>query len=459
VAENSSLDKIWPSVLASIEKRVSPKNFNSWFKPLRFLEHDGGTVYLGVPDHFTRDWIKDHGLKDILQEEFSALAPKDVRVVIRIVDIQDSEFPADPSPPVPVPSEPVLSASLIKTSQDARRDAGLNTRYLFDQFVVGPSNQLAYAASMSVAENPGTTYNPLFIYGGAGLGKTHLLTAIGHHILKTKPTTRIIYASTETFVNEFITAIRFMKMDEFHQRYRKNCDVLLIDDIQFITNKTRTQEEFFHTFNTLYDSRRQIVITSDSYPQEIPELEERLRTRFQWGLIADIQPPDIETRVAIIQKKAENEHLDIPDDVSMFIASSVKSNIREIEGSLKRLGAFSSMYGKSITLDFAQEVLKDTLGRVSPLSIEDVQKTVCSFFNVKISDIKGSRRHRSISKPRQIAMYFCRSYLNATYPEIGLNFNKDHSTAIASIRHIEKLIKSDPSTREAIEAIKRQLGI
>jgi chromosomal replication initiator protein len=452
------MEQLWPSVLVAIEKRVSPKNFGTWVRPLKFVGQEGNTVYLGVPDRFTRDWIKDHGFKDIIQEEFSSLAPQEVRVVLRILESPGPEQSSTPDPEAAQAPE-VQPATESAVGSSPVRDVGLNPRYTFDQFVVGPSNQLAYAAAMNVAENPGTTYNPLFLYGGAGLGKTHLLNAIGHQILRDRPGARVIYTSTETFVNEFISTIRFMKTDEFRNKYRGNCDVLLIDDIQFISSKTRSQEEFFHTFNTLYESRRQIVITSDSYPQEIQELEERLRTRFQWGLIADIQPPDIETRVAIIQRKAENEKIDIPDDVAMFIASSVKSNIREIEGSLKRLGAFASIYGKPITLDFSREVLKDTLGGNTPVSIEEVQKAVCSFFNIKLVDLKGGRRHRSISRPRQIAMYFCRTFLKATYPDIGLHFNKDHSTAIAAIRNVEGMIKNDSSVRESVDLIKRQLGL
>ncbi|MBW1807988.1 MAG: chromosomal replication initiator protein DnaA [Deltaproteobacteria bacterium] len=445
------MESIWPEILNAIEKRVNLNTFNTWFTQIEFIETEGDTVYLGVPNRFTRDWINDHGLKDIIQQEFSTHCSREIRIILRISE--SSKQTADEKPPAPAPD------SKSKAIEEAIKATGLNPRYRFDDFVVGPSNQLAYAASSNVAENPASTYNPLFIYGGAGLGKTHLLNAIGHRILSSRPSARLIYASTETFVNELINSIRFMNMDKFRNKYRSQCDVLLIDDIQFISKKVRTQEEFFHTFNTLFESHRQIVISSDSYPQEIPELEDRLRTRFQWGLIADIQPPEIETRIAILQKKAENEGLDIPDDVSMFIASKIKSNVREIEGSLKRLGAFSSMYGKPITLDFAKDVLRDTLGTTARLSIEDVLKSVVNFFNVKISDIKGNRRHRSISRPRQITMYLCRTYLNYTYPDIGNHLNKDHSTAISAVRNVEKLIKTDPVVREAIEAIKRQLGL
>ncbi|MBN2497699.1 MAG: chromosomal replication initiator protein DnaA [Deltaproteobacteria bacterium] len=451
------MNDVWPAVLDSIERRVSTKSFNIWFKSIKFLESDGSTVYLGVPDSFTRDWIKDHGLKDIIQEEFASQTGMDLRVILRIVDMPErmAELEAMRSKA----HDETQSDEKQTTVEDAIRASGLNPRYVFDEFVVGPSNQLAYAASVNVAENPGTAYNPLFLYGGAGLGKTHLLNAIAHKVLQDRPSTLVLYTSTETFVNELINSIRTTRMDSFRDKYRSNCDLLLLDDIQFISGKVRTQEEFFHTFNSLYESHRQIIITSDRYPQEIPELEDRLRTRFQWGLIADIQPPEIETRIAILQRKAESEGLDIPDDVAMYIASSVKTNVREIEGSLKRLGAFASMYGKPITLDFARDVLKDTLGCTTPLNIEDVQKAVGSFFNVKLSELKGNRRHRSISRPRQIAMYICRNYLNSTYPDIGNRFNKDHSTAISAIRNVEKLIETDLSIREAIEAIKRQLGL
>jgi len=440
------MEELWPEVLSAIEKRVSQKNFNTWFRQLDFIEATDDTVCLGVPDQFTRDWINDHGLRDIAQQEFSNITAREIRVQLRIVGQPEPEQ----QPPV----------ELQRPSHHrAARDAGLNPRHTFDDFVVGSSNQLAYAASVNVAENPGTTYNPLFLYGGSGLGKTHLINAIGHEILSARPSAKVIYTSTETFVNELINSIRCMTMDDFRRKYRENCDVLLIDDIQFISKKVRTQEEFFHTFNSLHESRRQIVLTSDSYPQNIPELEDRLRTRFQWGLIADIQPPEIETRIAILQKKAEQEGLDIPEDVAMFIASSVKSNIREIEGSLKRLGAFSSMYGKSITIDFAKDVLKDIFVNTTTLSIEDVQKAVSKFFNVKLSDLLGSRRHRSISRPRQIAMFICRTHIEASYPDIGNRFSKDHSTVISAYNNVKKLIKTDSSVREAVDAIVRQLGL
>jgi chromosomal replication initiator protein len=459
-------EELWRSVLGHIEQRVSPKNF-TWFKMLSLVELDQDTAYLGVRDRFTRDWISDHGFKDIIQEEFSSLLSNEVKVVLRL--LEPAERPAEatseacePTPagePLPPEGDAPGEPTPEPRPTEASRVMGLNPRYLFEHFVVGDSNQLAYAASINVAENPGSSYNPLFLYGGAGLGKTHLLNAIGHKILQDRPHTKIIYTTTERFVNEMINSIKYAKMEEFREKYRTNCDLLLIDDIQFISHKSRTQEEFFHTFNTLYESHRQIVITSDSYPQEIPELEDRLRTRFQWGLIADIQPPDIETRIAILQKKAESAGIDIPDDVAMYIASAARSNVREIEGAMKRLAALSSMQGTPITLEFAKGVLKEVMSNSSPLSIEDVQKAVCNAFNVKLSDMKSKRRHRSISRPRQIAMYLCRTCLSATYPDIGSHFNKDHSTVITAVTNVEKLISSDPGIKEMVESIRRQLGL
>jgi chromosomal replication initiator protein len=454
-------EALWRAALEHIEQRVTPKNF-SWFKLLAFLEFDQNTIYLGVQDRFTRDWINDHGFKDIIQEELSSLTSTETKVVLRILDPQESSSDLDQEVD---PGETELAAHQESspapglTTAEATRDTGLNPRYLFEQFVVGNSNQLAYAASINVAENPGSSYNPLFLYGGAGLGKTHLLNAIGHRILRDRPRSRVIYTTTERFVNEMINSIKNAKMDEFRDKYRTHCDLLLIDDIQFISGKVRTQEEFFHTFNTLYESHRQIVLTSDSYPQEIPELEDRLRTRFQWGLIADIQPPEIETRIAILQKKAESSGIDIPDDVAMYIASAARSNVREIEGAMKRLAALASMHGKPITLDFAKSMLKDVMSNSSPLSIEDVQKMVCNLFNVKLTDMKSKRRNRSISRPRQIAMYICRTCLNATYPDIGAQFNKDHSSVIAAVSNVDRLIQDDQAIREAVDTLRRQLGL
>ena len=447
------MERIWPEVLRAVEKRVTPSTFERWIGQIDFIGSEGDNVYLGVPSSFARDWITDHGIRDILQQEFSSLCSREVKLVIKVVRTEKEPGPQRDH------EERSNAQPVIKVIEEVTRNAGLNPRYRFEDFVVGPSNQLAYAASLSVAENPAMNYNPLFIYGGAGLGKTHLLNAIGHRIIERNPSARVIYTSSETFTNELINSIKGKTPHLFREKYRQHCDALLIDDIQFLSNKPGTQEEFFHTFNTLYESHRQIVISSDAIPREIPKLEDRLRTRFQWGLIADIQPPEIETRLAIIHRKAEKEGLDISEDVAMFIASKIKTNIREIEGSLKRLRAFSEMNGREIDLDFAKEVLSETLGTNRTITVDDVLKAVASHYNVRTSELKGGRRLRSVARPRQIAMYICRNYLNSTFPEIGRHFNKDHSTVIAAVRKIKKLSTTDSSVREAIEAIKRQLGL
>lgn len=440
---------LWKEVLATVNKRVNPSSLGIWLNQITFLDSDNNNVYLGVPSRFARDWINDHGLKDIIQQEFSTICAREVKIILRVIsDGKDDSTQSSTD-------TPIERAQI----EHAIREAGLNPRYRFEDFVTGPSNQLAYAAAISVAEKPAGNYNPLFIYGGAGLGKTHLLNAIGYRILERRPRFRVIYVSTETFVNEMINSIRSENTEKFRNKYRSNCDVLLIDDVQFLSNKMHTQEEFFHTFNALYEAHRQIVITSDSYPQEIPVLEDRLRSRFQWGLIADIQVPEIETRIAILQKKAEQEEIDVPDDVAFYIASKVKSNIREIEGSLKRLKAISELDGKPITLDFAKEVLQDTLGTNKQVTIDDVAKAVSNHFNIKTSDLRSGRRLQSISKPRQIAMFICRNFIGSTFPSIAKHFNKDHSTVISAVKNIEKIIKTDSSIRESIEVLKRQLGI
>ncbi|GAM08498.1 chromosomal replication initiator protein DnaA [Geobacter sp. OR-1] len=334
----------------------------------------------------------------------------------------------------------------------------MNPKYTFEKFVCGSSNQFAYAASQAVANNPATNYNPLFIYGGVGLGKTHLLIAIGNQILATNKSARICYYTSEKFMNEMINSLRHKKMDDFRNKFRK-ADVLLIDDIQFMANKPATQEEFFHTFNSLYESHKQIVLTSDKFPKEIPELEERLRSRFEWGLIADIQPPDTETKSAILKKKAEFDGILLPDDVALFLSSSSASNVRELEGMLVRLGAYSSLTNSKITLTMAKEVLKDIIvDKSKDISIEYIQKAVADHFQLKISDLKSDKRIKTLVVPRQIAIFICRELTKASYPEIGDKFGgKDHSTVIHSVKKIEKLLGQDHEIRNTIEIIRRSL--
>jgi chromosomal replication initiator protein len=334
-------------------------------------------------------------------------------------------------------------------------------KYTFDQFVVGASNQFANAACLAVADSPGKNYNPLFIYGGVGLGKTHLLHAIGNHIVQHRILTevkKICYITSEEFTNEVINSLRYEKMDEFRNKYRK-MDILLIDDIQFIAGKERTQAEFFHTFETLHQSRKQIVITSDKFPKDIPDFEERLRSRFEWGLIADIQPPDLETKVAILRKKAETENISLPNDVAFFLASQIDSNIRILEGSLIRIGAFASLTKTHIDLQLAKEVLKNIIKTKEEfISVDLIQKIVSNFFNIKISDLKVKRKNKGYVIPRQISMYLSRKFTNASLLEIGEKFGgKDHSTVLHSIKKVEEKMSKETSFKEMIENLQNRI--
>ena len=339
------------------------------------------------------------------------------------------------------------------------RVPGFNPRYIFETFVVGSSNQFAHAASRAVAEAPSRSYNPLFLYGGVGLGKTHLLNAIGHQIRSKSPHLRVMYLAAEQFVNDLISSLRFNRMPSFRERYR-NIDILLVDDIQFLANKERTQEEFFHTFNTLYTSQKQIILSSDSSPRDIPALEERLRSRFEWGLIADIQSPDLETKVAILRRKAESEHVNLPDDVALFIARQVRSNIRELEGLLNRVLAFSSLTGKPLSLELAQETLRDILPaearRTSP---GEIIKHVAHHYGLKVSEIKSRKNTQLIVFPRQVAMYLCKKLTGTSFPEIGKQFNdKHHSTVMYSVEKIEKLRATDRDLDRTLEQMIRRFS-
>ena len=354
--------------------------------------------------------------------------------------------------------EPGFETTFVLEAQEqepsGQRNPSFNKKYSFETFVVGNSNQFAHAAARAVAESPSHSYNPLFLYGGVGLGKTHLLHAIGHKILRDSPHLRVMYLAAEQFVNELINSIRFDRMPEFRDRYR-NIDILLIDDIQFIANKERTQEEFFHTFNTLYTSQRQIILTSDASPRKIPTLEERLRSRFQWGLIADIQPPDLETKVAILRRKADTEALALPDDVALFIARQVRSNIRELEGLLNRVIAFASLTGKSLSIELARETLKDILPVTDRRSTAaEIIKFVARHYGLKVSEIKSRNNTRQIVFPRKVAMHLLRTLTDLSYPEIGKLFNdKHHSTVISAVKDIDKLRDSDADLDRVLQGI------
>jgi chromosomal replication initiator protein len=415
---------LWDEVLAKVESKVNRHSFATWFRPTNYLSLQDGRLRVGVPNAQFKDWLTKN-YQGVLAEALQELGRAAVQVVF-----EDGPEPSAVPESAPAPE---------------RESPSLNPKYTFESFVVGSSNQFAHAAARAVAEIPSKSYNPLFIYGGVGLGKTHLMHAIGHYIQARQRRLNLLYISADRFINEMINAIRFDRLPAFRQKYR-SIDVLLVDDIQFIAGKDRTQEEFFHIFNALHDGQKQIVISSDCPPRQIPTLEERLHSRFEWGLIADIQAPDIETKVAILRKKAEAERVELPENVALFIASKVKTNIRELEGSLIRLIAYASLTGRDIDLPLAQETLRELLHTEDkPITIEMIQKFVADHYNVKLAELKAKNNAKSVAVPRQIAMYLTKSLTRASLPEIGKEFGgKHHSTVIHSVRKIDGLRKRDP---------------
>ena len=431
---------VWPHIVRSLEGKLDAKELKTWFEPTRQVSladgPEGPTLTVGVPNRRFAEWIEGR-YGELLSRE--AAASGFPGLAIRFAAAAAEQAASPEAPPIPARVAP----SLI-----------LNPRYTFDTFVVGSSNQFAHAAARAVGESPSRSYNPLFLYGGVGLGKTHLMHAIAHEVLRRYPGMRVAYLSAERFLNELINALRFEKMHEFKRRYRE-LDVLLMDDIQFIAGKDSTQEEFFHTFNALHDAQKQIVVTSDALPKEIPTLEERLRSRFEWGLIADIQPPDLEMKVAIIRKKAAAEKMEIPNDVALFIAGTVRSNIRELEGRLNRVVAFASLTGKPLSVELARETLKDIVGteekRAQPA---EILKTVASHYGLRVSDMKAKSNAKPIAFPRQVAMYLCRRLTGLSYPEIGRLFNdKHHSTVMHSVEKIERMVEDDADFRKVINSL------
>jgi chromosomal replication initiator protein len=433
---------LWEEILQKIESKINRHSFNTWFRPTRLLLETSHSVSVLVPNAHFRDWLNKH-YSGVILESLDELHRPDLEVHF------ETEPPEPPEPRPTPPSDRAPAASI-----DSTPPLALNPKYRFDTFVVGTSNQFANAAARAVAESPSRAYNPLFIYGGVGLGKTHLLHAIGHHILEQNASFKMLYISAEKFMNELINAIRYDRIIEFRNKHR-SYDVLLVDDIQFIAGKERTQEEFFHTFNALYDAQKQIVLSSDAPPREIPTLEERLRSRFEWGLTADIQAPDLETKIAILRKKADAEGIVLPDNVAIFIASRIKSNIRELEGSLIRLIAYSSLTGRSIDLPLTQEVLRDVLPSEDKiLNLDSIQKFTADHFRLKVSDLKARNNAKSIALPRQIAMYLSKTLTRASLPDIGKAFGgKHHSTVIHSVRKIDSLRRSDPEFDRLIQGL------
>lgn len=449
-------------VLESLRTKVSDFNYRNWFQNLQWEYAAPQQILVKVPSRFIKDWITDHYLELIKFEFFRqtelehTITFKVERVVNRTLEL----FPDESKTVSPVAvTKP--STSTVPAAPRVMVPSGFNPKYRLDNFVVGTSNQLVHAACQAVAHQPGRSYNPFYIYSGVGLGKTHLLNAIGLEVHKSQPSWRIVYITGERFTNEVIGAIRFGKTDDLRRKYRDTCDLLLIDDIQFIAGKDRTQEEFFHTFNTLYEARKQIVLTSDSLPRNIAKLEERLKSRFSWGLMADIQSPDYETRVAILKRKAEEESLAFPDSVCHFIAEHVTANVRELEGALVRVSAFASLAKLPITLDLAQEILKDILvPSRSNLSVEMVQQAVADFYNLKISDLKSHRRHQSLALPRHIAMYLCKKHLDASLPEIGERFGgKDHTTVLHAVQKIHAHLETNTSLKGDVILLQKSLGV
>jgi len=438
-------EAIWVKAIDSLKERVGQQNFEIWIKPISFLSMDEDKVQLEVPNRFFKEWISEHFASQI-QGAITDLTQKGCHLHFRIRNEKIEKKEATASP--------------VEKKDGQRLHAHhplFTPKYTFDHFVVGASNQFANAACLAVANLPAKNYNPLFIYGGVGLGKTHLLHAIGNHIIQQRilpDVKKICYMSSEEFTNELINSIRYEKMDEFRNKFRK-MDILLIDDIQFIAGKERTQAEFFHTFNSLYEARKQIVVTSDKFPKDIPNFEERLRSRFEWGLIADIQPPDVETKVAILKKKAEMENIPLPNDVAFFLASQIDSNIRVLEGSLIRIGAFSSLTKTPVDIQTAKEVLKNIIKpKEEIISIDSIQKVVSNFFNIKISDLKVKRKYKGNVLPRQVAMYLARKLTTASLIEIGDKFGgKDHSTVLHSIKKVEEKMSKESSFKEMIDTL------
>jgi chromosomal replication initiator protein len=436
------LNDIWQKTLALLQQELSPPSFETWLKSTRAIALYDDTVIIHVPNDFAKDWLDSH-YTGIVKEKLEVVLGRTVTPRFLVPPANDDAF--------------------TPRSDDVRPDdqsnVYLNPKYTFNSFVIGNSNRFAHAASLAVAEAPAKAYNPLFIYGGVGLGKTHLMHAIGHYVLEHHPTSKVVYVSSEKFTNELINSIRDDKTVAFRNHYR-NVDVLLIDDIQFVAGKERTQEEFFHTFNALHEANKQLVISSDRPPKEIPTLEDRLRSRFEWGLITDIQPPDLETRIAILRKKAKLENLNIPNEVMVFIANKIQSNIRELEGALIRVVAYSNLTKQEITSELATEALKDILPAAKPkeISIPMIQQVVADYFGLKVEDFKAKRRTRQVAFPRQIAMYLSREFTDSSLPKIGEEFGgRDHTTVIHAHEKIATSLKRDSVLETTISNLINQL--
>ncbi len=442
--QSNSLQLLWQETLEKLKNELSKPSFETWLSSTRLLNIDGDTLVISVPNEFAKDWLESRYAPMIRSSVQSVLGHSvSLRFILSSLGDTYSDDISSTEPTVAVSkhNEPIPNS--------------LNTKYTFDTFVIGNSNRFAHAASLAVAESPAKSYNPLFIYGGVGLGKTHLMHAIGHHVLQRSPNTKVIYVSSEKFTNELIDSIRDENPEEFRNHYR-NVDILLIDDIQFLAGKERTQEEFFHTFNALHEANKQIIISSDRPPKEIPTLEDRLRSRFEWGLITDIQAPDLETRIAILRKKAMMENLQVPNEVMVYIADKIRSNIRELEGALIRVMAFASLSLIPITAEVAVEALKDIIptNNTKQITIDIIQESVARFFNLSPTDFKAKKRTRAVAFPRQIAMYLSRQLTDFSLPKIGDEFGgRDHTTVMHAHDKITQALSNDPLLEKKVNEI------
>ena len=439
------LKQIWEEALKIIAEETSPVSFETWIQPIIPCAIEENRIILQVENSFFKEMIEKRHLPII-------------RTAIKLVTKNEYDITiiTEEEKRTGISGRHLMTADK-NTENDSARN--LNPKYVFDSFVVGNSNRMAHAASLAVAESPAQAYNPLFLYGNSGLGKTHLMHSIGHFILDRNPNARVLYVTSETFTNELINSIQNNKNEEFRNKYR-NIDVLMIDDIQFISKKEGTQEEFFHTFNALYESNKQIIISSDRPPKEIKTLEDRLRSRFEWGLIADIQPPDYETRIAILKKKATRDRLIVPDDVMAYIAKNIASNIRELEGALTRIIAFSTLTNQNISITLAENSLKDIFSEnsVTPLTPELIQQIVAEHYGIRAEDIQGSKKPKNIAFPRQVSMYLCRKLLDISLPRIGESFGgRDHTTVIYAISKIEKQLETDESLQKTVQELERKI--
>ncbi len=447
------MDELWDKTLKIIKEKVSDQNFETWIRPIRITALEGNQASMAVPNRFFRDWLVENYL-DLLREAMKKAAgvAMEVDFTVQAESRHDAVKGQGGNAPAPAKSPAKKSARTAINST-------LNPNYSFDRFVVGASNQFAHAASVAVADQPAKNYNPLFIYGGVGLGKTHLMQAVGSAIKKNWKEMRLAYVSSEKFTNEVINSLRYDRMVSFRDKYR-SVDVLLMDDIQFIAGKERTQEEFFHTFNTLYEAQKQVVISSDILPKDIPGLEERLRSRFAWGLTADLQPPDLETKMAILAKKSEVQGVTLPENVAQFIATKIKSSIRDLEGALVRLIAYSSLTGTEVSLPMAQQVLKNLVDQQERrVTIENIQRVVCQEFSLSLPQLKAKDNSRGVAYPRQIAMYLAKEMTSASLPQIGREFGgKHHTTVLHSINKIDQLRKTDRDLNRLINKLSDSLN-